>query len=155
MDWREWLEKLICFVPSHHLRVPVERFKGVKIGEGTKIGQFTIFIGSRNLTIGKNCFIGKFCIIDALREPVTIGDNVTMAGRGSILSHGSRYMQRIGVKAGAIRIKKGAYIGHGVIILRNVTIGENAVIGAGTVITKDVQDHALVHPASMKVHTNG
>lgn len=144
MNWREWLEKIICFTPSHRIRVPLERFRGVKVGGGTKIGQFTLFIGSKNLTIGKKCFVGKWVLIDALREPVTIEDNVEISGRVSILSHDTAYAKQLGIRTGSVRIKKGAYIGHGAIILRNVTIGEGAVVGAGAVVTKDVPDYMVV-----------
>ena len=144
MDWREWLERFICLTPTYHVRVPLERFRGVKVGFGTKICQFVLIIGSEKLSIGNNCYIGYFTVIDALREPVTIEDDVILAGNVGILSHDTAYMRKLGVRTGAVTIKRGAYIGHGAIILRNVTIGEGAVVGAGAVVTKDVPPYTVV-----------
>jgi acetyltransferase-like isoleucine patch superfamily enzyme len=50
-----------------------------------------------------------------------------------------------------ILIKKGAWIGSGAIILGGITVGENAVVGAGSIVTKDVPDNAIVarNPAKL------
>jgi len=144
MDWREWLEKFICLIPTYHVRVPLERFRGVRIGRGTRISQFVYIIGSKKLSIGNNVYIGAFTVIDALREPVIIEDDVILAGNVGILSHDTAYMRQLGVRTGKVLIKKGAYIGHGATILRNVTIGEGAVVGAGAVVTRDVPPYTVV-----------
>jgi len=144
MNWEEWAEKLFCLIPSFRLRPSLEKLRGVKVGEGTRISQFAMIIGSKKLTIGKNCFIGKFVVIDALKEPITIEDNVKIAGHSAILSHETAYTRELGKREGPIIIKKNAYISQGTIVLSNVTIGEGAIVGAGSVIIEDVPPYTLV-----------
>ena len=136
-----------------------------QIGEGTNIWhQAQVREGAR---IGRNCIIGKGVYIDF---DVVIGDNVKIQNYASIY-HGVTIEDGVfigpyacltndkipraitpdgGLKSdadwevGKIRVKYGASIGAGAVILPNVTIGRFAMVGAGAVVTKDVPDHGLV-----------
>ena len=104
----------------------------------------------RGVKIGKEVFIGTEVFIDdAEPDLVVIEDGVTIIARSSILAHSyypfhmhEYFENKKGIKG--VTIKKGAYLGFGSIILPGVTIGEQAIIGAGTVISRDVPDHATV-----------
>jgi acetyltransferase-like isoleucine patch superfamily enzyme len=120
---------------------------GCTIGDGTKIGSF--------VEIQKNAFVGKRCKISShtfVCEGVTIEDEV-FVGHGVMFINDRR--PRATVEGGALqteadwsvvptRVKRGASIGSGAVILCGVTIGERAMIGAGAVVTKDVPDDATV-----------
>ena len=107
----------------------------VVIGDGTKIGEGTI-IGSF-CDIGKNVVIGKRCNIQAhvtISNAVVLGDDVFIAPNSSILN--DKYPKSTFLSPPVI--KDGAAIGGGVTVLPDVTIGEKAVIGGGSVVTKNV-----------------
>lgn len=121
------------------------------IGENTRIGAFTE-IGSAK--IWANCKIG--CQVYICPD-TTIENSV-------FISHGVRFcniktpraeIDRSNKIEGAI-VKRGATIGAGSIIMSNIVIGEYAFIGAGSVITKDVPDYALVYgnPARVRGKVN-
>ncbi|MCX5811609.1 MAG: acyltransferase [Proteobacteria bacterium] len=120
---------------------------GCSIGDNTKIGAFVEV--QKNAVIGKNCKISSHTFIC---EGVTIEDNV-------FVGHGVAFINDLYPRAtnpeGALQteedwkveptlVKRGASIGSGSTILCNVTIGENAVIGAGSVVTKDVPPDMIV-----------
>jgi acetyltransferase-like isoleucine patch superfamily enzyme len=107
----------------------------VVIGDGTKIGEGTI-IGSF-CDVGKNVVIGKRCNIQAhvtISNGVVLGDDVFIAPNSSILN--DKYPKSTFLSPPVI--KDGAAIGGGVTVLPDVTIGEKAVIGGGSVVTKNV-----------------
>ena len=77
---------------------------------------------------------------------ITIDDNVLIAPKVSLLSEGHPVSpeNRQSLVPGHIHIKKNAWIGAGATILAGVTIGENAVVAAGAVVSKDVPDNTIV-----------
>lgn len=119
---------------------------GCTIGDETKIGAF--------VEIQKNALIGARCKVSShtfICEGVTIEDEV-------FVGHGVMFINDIYPRAtagGALqteadwkvvptRVRRGASIGSGAVILAGVTIGEGALVGAGAVVTKDVPPHAVV-----------
>jgi acetyltransferase-like isoleucine patch superfamily enzyme len=120
---------------------------GCEIGDGTKIGAFVEI--QKNATVGQNCKISSHTFIC---EGVTIEDGV-FVGHGVIFINDS-YPQAISAN-GQVKteqdwvveptlVKRGASIGSGSTILSKVTIGEYAIVGAGSVITRDVPAYAVV-----------
>ena len=99
----------------------------------------------KHTKIGKNVFINFDCVFLDLGG-ITIEDNVLIAPKVSLLSEGHPLspIDRQSLVPGAILIKKNAWIGAGATILPGVTIGENAVVAAGAVVSKDVQANAVV-----------
>lgn len=120
---------------------------GCSIGDNTKIGTF--------VEIQKNAFIGKNCKVSShtfICEGVTIEDNVFIGHNVTFIN--DRYPSAVNFE-GVLEtesdweciptlVRKGSTIGSSSTILCGVTIGENALIGAGTVVTKDVPDNAVV-----------
>jgi acetyltransferase-like isoleucine patch superfamily enzyme len=97
---------------------------------------------------GKNCFISKAANIS---DPylTSIGDNVWITSGCQILCHdASVIMINVAKKGhldrvGPIRIKDNSFIGNNAIVLPDITIGSNTIIGAGSVVTKDVPDNSV------------
>jgi acetyltransferase-like isoleucine patch superfamily enzyme len=127
---------------------------GCAVGEGTKVGAF--------VEVQKNAVIGCHCKISShtfVCEGVTIEDNVFI-GHGVVFINDSypRATNRSGAlqteadwKVERTLVKAGASIGSGATILARVVIGENAIVGAGSVVTKDVPANGIVagNPAKL------
>jgi UDP-2-acetamido-3-amino-2,3-dideoxy-glucuronate N-acetyltransferase len=129
------------------------------IGEGTRVGNFVLVRGETR--IGTGCTIGSYVDIEG---DVTIGNNVSLQSacyitRGVVIEDdvfcGPRVTtmndkkivhRRPGLTfvREAPYIKRGARVGGGSVLLPGVTIGRNAFVGAGSVVTKDVPDFAVV-----------
>ena len=119
---------------------------GCEIGDETKIGAFVEI--QKNASVGKRCKISSHTFIC---EGVTIEDNV-------FIGHGVMFVNDMYPRAtadGALQteqdwkvektlVKRGASIGTGVTVLANVTIGEDAIVGAGAVVTRDVPPRTIV-----------
>lgn len=127
---------------------------GCSIGDGSKIGTFVEI--QKNASVGKNCKISSHTFIC---EGVHIGDNV-------FVGHGVTFVNDMYPRAtnedGSPQteadwtlvetfVQKGASIGSGATILGGVTIGERAIIGAGSVVTRDVPAGAIVAGNPAKV----
>lgn len=101
------------------------------------------------LAIGDKVYINKYVIIDChffinIEKDVMIGPNCYI----SDFDHGLNYSETSGIRGedtvGGVNIRKGVWIGAGVIILKGVEIGEGSVIGAGSLITKNVPPYSIV-----------
>jgi len=106
----------------------------------------------KNLKIGKNVFINFDCVFLDLGG-ITIEDNVLIAPKVSLLTEGHplESANRQGLVAKPIHIKKKAWIGAGATILQGVIIGENAVVAAGSVVSKDVPNNTIVGGIPAKI----
>ena len=120
---------------------------GCSVGDNTKIGTFVEI--QKNATVGRNCKISSHTFIC---EGVTIEDDV-FVGHGVVFINDTypRATNSTGLlqteadwKVETILVKKGASIGSGAVILANLTIGENAIVGAGAVVTSDVPPRGVV-----------
>jgi acetyltransferase-like isoleucine patch superfamily enzyme len=153
------VNEFVCVAPDVKLGKGVKLSKfinlyGCEVGDDSKIGAFVEI--QKNAKVGKNCKISSHSFVC---EGVVIEDNV-------FIGHGVTFINdpypRATTEDGALQteadwkvestvIKKGASIGSGATILCNVTIGEHAIVGAGSVVTKDVPAHAIVagNPARM------
>ena len=109
----------------------------------------------RGVTIGEHVYIGMYSVIDnAYPEYVYIEDNVSLAGNVIVIAHSNPYGHFKNVTESGVSpviIKEGAWIADGAIILRGVTIGENAIISAGTVVDKDVPANSMAKGNPMKI----
>ncbi len=115
------------FSPSSPLRVAFHRARGVRIGNNVEIGYFVI-------------------IDNLYPESVTIEDDATISARSTLLAHDEAraYAQGAREVHSSVRVGKGAFVGVHCVILPGVTIGDRAIVGAGSVVTKDVPTGATV-----------
>jgi len=142
----------VCIAPDVKLGRDVKLSKfinlyGCEIGDESKIGAFVEI--QKNATIGKRCKISSHTFIC---EGVTIEDNVFI-GHGVMFINDSypratapngSLQTEVDWKVERTVIKKGASIGSGATILSNISIGESAIVGAGSVVTKDVPPNSIV-----------
>lgn len=120
---------------------------GCKIGDNTKIGPFVEV--QKNAIIGKNCKISSHTFVCEgviIEDNVFVGHNVTFINDTypRATTTGGKLQSEEDWKVEKTLVKKRASIGSGATILSNVTIGEDAIIGAGSVVTKDVPPNAAV-----------
>lgn len=106
----------------------------------------------KHTKIGKNVFINFDCVFLDLGG-ITIEDGVLIAPKVSLLSEGHPIspQDRHSLIPKPIHIKKNAWIGAGATILLGVTIGENSVVAAGSVVSKDVPDNTVVGGIPAKI----
>jgi acetyltransferase-like isoleucine patch superfamily enzyme len=146
------MSEFLCVAPDVKLGREVKLSKfinlyGCEIGDETKVGAFVEV--QKNAKIGQRCKISSHTFIC---EGVTIEDDV-------FIGHGVMFINdtypRATTPGGALQtekdwkveitlVKKGASIGSGCTILSKVTVGENAIVGAGSVVTRDVPANAIV-----------
>jgi UDP-2-acetamido-3-amino-2,3-dideoxy-glucuronate N-acetyltransferase len=120
---------------------------GCAIGDETKIGAFVEI--QKNATVGRRCKISSHTFICegvTIEDHVFVGHGVTFINdaypRATTVSGELQTEQDWSVAPTIVR--QGASIGSGSTILCNVTIGERAIVGAGSVVTKDVPARAIV-----------
>ena len=120
---------------------------GCSVGDNTKIGTFVEV--QKNATIGANCKVSSHTFICegvTIEDSVFIGHNVTFINDSyprATTPEGELQTDE-DWKIEPTLIKKGASIGSSVTILGNVTVGERAVVGAGSVVNKDVAPDTIV-----------
>lgn len=153
------MSEYVCIAPSVKLGKDVKLSKfinlyGCEIGDGTKIGAFVEI--QKNSRVGKRCKISSHTFVC---EGVSIEDNVFI-GHGVMFTNdiyprataaGGGLQTEADWKVEKTTVCKGASIGSGATILCNLTIGENAIVGAGAVVTKDVPPNAIVAGNPAKV----
>jgi len=101
--------------------------------------------GGAGTTIGRNVFVNQNCTFYDLGG-LTIGDDVMIGPNVSLITSGHPIApseRRAGVTASPIVIERNVWIAAGVTIIGGVTVGENAVIAAGSVVTKDVPPNVI------------
>jgi len=98
-----------------------------------------------NLRLGFRTDIGAFTYINA-KYGVTIEDEVQIGSHCSIYS-----VSTIDEKSGPVTLKKHCRIGAHSVVMPNVTVGENAVVGAMSFVNKDVPDNAVVMGVPAKI----
>jgi acetyltransferase-like isoleucine patch superfamily enzyme len=103
-----------------------------------------------SVKIGRLSYIQPRCIFSAFKGPIQIGENVQIASNCTFYSYdhgiapGERIIDQPLQTKGGIIIENDAWIGVGVTVLDGVRIGKGAVVGAGSVVIKDVPDGAVV-----------
>ncbi|MGE5437116.1 MAG: acyltransferase [Syntrophothermus sp.] len=127
---------------------------GCTIGDNSKVGTFVEI--QKNATIGKNCKISSHTFICEgvhIEDNVFVGHNVTFINDKYPRSTNSDGSLQTEANWAVVEtfIKKGASIGSSSTILCGITIGENAIVGAGAVVTKDVPPNTIVAGIPAKI----
>jgi len=103
-----------------------------------------------NVVIGDNVFINSGTLFMATGG-ITIEDNTILAANVQLITNNHDLSQHNIISCKPVHLKKNCWIGAGVTILPGVTIGENSVIGAGSVVTKDIEDNTVAVGSPAKV----
>lgn len=104
------------------------------------------FFGGREITLGRGVFLNVGCVIDnsasvTIEDECRLGMGVTIAT--STHQDGGPERRAGEVRALPVVIKRGAWLGSSVTVLPGVTVGEGCIVGAGSVVTKDLEPHGL------------
>lgn len=124
------------------------RMKGYDINLSTKIFSTAQILGDIYVGIGKNTFIGHETLIMGGTSKIIIGSNCDISSRVNIISGTHDYdmynERSAGIGTGKdIIIEDGVWIGFGVMVLPGVTIGKKSIIGAGSVVIKDIPPYCI------------
>lgn len=143
--------------PNTKFTIPILQLYGAKIGSRTTIKQRlyldNVFQDENSrgdmgyLKIGQNCYIGDGVYID-LANNVSLENNSILSGKVSIVTHADCNRSKILNKkfprrCEPVNIGEGAWIGFGVTILTGVSVGENSVVAAHSVVNADVEPNSL------------
>jgi acetyltransferase-like isoleucine patch superfamily enzyme len=146
------VSEFVSIAPSVKLGKDVKLSKfvnlyGCEIGDETKIGAFVEI--QKNARVGRRCKISSHTFICEgvdIEDNVFVGHSVTFINdlypRATTAS--GELQSEADWKVEKTLVKKGASIGSGSTVLANVTIGENAIVGAGSVVRRDVPANAIV-----------
>jgi maltose O-acetyltransferase len=146
-----WLEFVTGFlwwgvgeVPFHHVRRFFYRLAGMKIGRGSSIHMRVRVYDPRNISIGEDTIIGERVVLDG-RAKLSIGDHVDIA-TGAMIFNSEHDVHAVDFRPieFANVIEDYAFVGPNVIILPGVNVRRGGVIGAGAVVTKDVEENSIV-----------
>ena len=146
------MSEFLCVAPDVKLGREVKLSKfinlyGCEIGDETKVGTFVEV--QKNAKIGQRCKISSHTFICegvTIEDYVFIGHNVTFINDAypRATTPGGALQTAKDWKVEPTLVKRGASIGSGSTILSKVTVGENAIVGAGSVVTRDVPANAIV-----------
>ncbi len=142
---RKLLLQLNQATDPEEMRALLSRITGTEIDESTAIfPPFHVNYG-KHTKIGRNVFINFDCVFLDFGG-ITIEEGVFIAPKVSLLSEGHPLApdDRHSLTVGHIQIRRNAWIGAGATITQGVTIGEDAVVAAGAVVTKDVPTRTVV-----------
>lgn len=149
----------LCFKINHTMpmteeynRLVSELFMG-NIGEGSRVmSPLTVVRGNR-VKIGRNVVVMNNSLFMAAGG-ITIEDDVMVAANVQLISNNHDLYDHQILICKPVRLKRNCWIGAGATILPGITVGENAVVAAGAVVTKDVEDNTVVggNPAKIIKH---
>lgn len=115
---------------------------GERLGEGSFVAAPIGGAALDRVKIGRNVFVNTNTLFMA-RGGITIEDNVQIAANVQLISNNHDEYDRQILTCRPILIKEGAWIGAGATVLPGVCVGKHAIVGAMSVVTKDVPDYAV------------
>ncbi|KKT74262.1 MAG: acetyltransferase (isoleucine patch superfamily) [Microgenomates group bacterium GW2011_GWA2_44_7] len=152
--WEDFWLMLLNYAagcPIYIIRKFFFTLSGLKIGQGSKIHIGARFFKPSGISIGKGSIIGDHVFLDG-RAPITIGDKVDIASQ--VLIYNSQHdidSEDFRARELPVSIDDYTFIGPRAIILPGVKIGRGAVVAAGAVVTKDVNEFTVVGGVPAKV----
>ena len=136
------INELVQLILSNTVRIFFYKRTGMKVGKNTRIFRKCYLQKLNGIRIGNNCVIGFFCRLNG-KGLLTIGDNVNISSE-TIIESGSHDFVTFESLFKPITIKDNVWIGTRAMILQGVTIGEGAVVAAGSVVTRNIPPFAIV-----------
>ena len=140
----------ILFKLNHTMPMTEEYGEVVKELFGDNIGEGTMLTAPLQGVCFERVKIGKNVLLMA-RGGITIEDGAWIAANVQLLSNNHDLYDRAVLQCKPVLIKEGAWLGAGVSVLPGVCIGKHAVVGAGSVVTKDIPDCAVAVGSPAKV----
>jgi len=156
-------------LPEYGMFGPICRYSGLlrRVVSRPLFKESARIIGiGRGVDFGNGCSVimkdhsslGDYALVGDGRGTLIVGRHVMMGKRCTFILQNHKYLEEgyNGFEGGDIIIDDYAWIGHQVIILPGVRIGKHAIVGAGSVVTKDIPDYAVAggNPAVIKKFRN-
>ena len=142
---------LTTWIPFHSVRNWIWRLSGLTLGRSSTLHTGVRVFDPRHISIGEGTIIGYSCFIDG-RDQVEIGNHTDIASQVMIYSSEHDLISpEFAAISAPVKIGNYVFIGPRAIILPGVTIGDLAVVGAGAVVTKDVDPGSIVGGVPAKV----
>lgn len=146
----------LCFKINHTMpmteeynRLVSELFMG-NIGEGSRVMSPLTVVRGNSVKIGRNVVVMNNSLFMAAGG-IIIEDDVMVAANVQLISNNHDLYDHQILICKPVRLKRNCWIGAGATILPGITVGENAVVAAGAVVTKDVEDNTVVGGNPAKV----
>jgi maltose O-acetyltransferase len=153
MNYRVWTGSLLSYiynsfishVPSRKIRTIYLRAYLGSIGKATSVQMGTRFLNGRKVYLGDRNVINFSCLLDGRHYEIRTGSDVSIGPEATILTLGhDPHSPNFANRGGDVIIGSYVWISYRAIVLPGVTIGEGAVVGAGAVVTKDVEPYTIV-----------
>lgn len=136
---------LLTHFPVRRVREMYLRGYLGRVGPGTSIQMGCRFLNGRRVHLGAHNVINFDCLFDGRIYDIRTGTNVSIGPEASILTLGhDASSDDFGNQGGPVTIGDWVWIGYRALVLPGITIGEGAVIGAGAVVTRDVEPYAIM-----------
>lgn len=137
--------KIVGVLPSRRLRRSYLTAWLGGIGDGTSVQMGCRFLNGRKVHFGERNVINFGCLFDGRKYHIRTGSDVSIGPEASILTLGhDPQCPNFENRGGDVTIGDRVWIGYRAIILPGVTIGEGSVVGAGAVVTKDIDPFTIV-----------
>lgn len=126
------------------------RLSGIKIGVNSRVCSSVIFSGNGNIEIGENVWIGPQAYLAASDNATIIIESHSGIGPQVYISTGTHEIDYEGISSLgkgsniSVTIREGAWISARTLILPGITVGKKAIIAAGAVVSKDVEEKTMV-----------
>jgi maltose O-acetyltransferase len=153
----KWFRHTLYRIGNLHRLDSVKRFRGwyysgllAHAGDNLRIAEEVIIYNPGMVSVGDNCYLGTGVQLYPWNESITLGNNVLLAAGVRMITrkHGfadsERPMSEQGYTNAPIIIEDDVWVGFQAIILPGVTIGRGSIVGAGAVVTKDVDSYSIV-----------
>ncbi len=130
-----------------------EKAEFLGFGEGSTVYDSCLVLG--NVKVGKKCWIGPYTILDG-SGGLEIGDNCDISAGVHIYSHDTvdRVIKNEEVKYAPVRIGNNCYIGPNAVIAKGVTIGDFTVVGANSLVNRDIPPNSKAYGTPVKIFPN-
>ncbi|NDV62314.1 acetyltransferase [Puniceicoccales bacterium CK1056] len=144
----EWINS----VPSRKLRGFYLRQWLGKMGRGSSVQMRCRFLNGRKVLLGERNVINFGCLFDGRKFEIRTGSDVSIGPEASILTLGHDPQSKsFADKGGSVIIGDHVWIGYRALILPGVSIGDGAVVAAGSVVSRDVDPYTIVAGTPAKV----
>ena len=152
-----WINRVLYRMANLRRLDRVKRIRGwyyggllAAAGRNLRVAEQVMINNPGNVTMGDNCYIGTGVQFYPWQAPITIGNNVLIAAGARLITrkHGfgefEHPMAAQGYTHAPIVVEDDVWIGFGAVILPGVTIGRGSIVGAGTVVSRDVEPYSIV-----------
>lgn len=151
LEFEIFLLHMIGYIPSHHIRRFFYKLAGIKIGPGSAVHMGARFYNPENIEIGEDTIVGENVVLDG-RSKLFIGSHVDIAS--NVMIYNAQHDiddQDFSAITEEVIIEDYVFLGPRVIILPGVKIGKGAIVAAGSVVTKNVNENEVVGGIPAKV----